>query len=225
MAERRPYATVVVVALMAVGSAGGARADGPLGSQGGERGGLRLSVDALGGGTTSLFGGVTDPGRETMQIAVHAHLPLIEGRRFALDYTGGVVPVELALGTRVAGPETALGSPPLARTVYGAGVDGLGLTARFGGDGRWEPYLMALGGVRLFTEPVPNPRGIRFNFSADLGAGVALRLGSGRRLKVGLTLHHLSNGGLGQANPSFNGFGFTVGLEGLRGRTGLGRSS
>ena len=125
----------------------------------------------------------------------------------------------------MAGPGTAVGSPPTARTVYGAGVDGLGLTARFRGVGRWEPYLMALGGVRLFTDPVPDPRGLRFNFSADLGAGVAVRIASGRRLKVGFALHHLSNAGLGQANPSFNGFGVTVGLEGIRRRSGSGKPS
>jgi hypothetical protein len=64
--------------------------------------------------------------------------------------------------------------------------------------------------VRLFEQPVPNPRGIRFNFSADLGGGVAFRVAEAQRVAVGVVLHHLSNGGLGNANPSFNGFDVTV---------------
>jgi hypothetical protein len=64
--------------------------------------------------------------------------------------------------------------------------------------------------VRLFEEPVPNPRGIPFNFSADLGGGVAVRVGTAHRVALGVVLHHLSNGGLGRANPSFNGFDVTV---------------
>jgi hypothetical protein len=176
-------------------------------------------VDAAGGwSATGLFGGVTDPGRGTLQLALHAQLPLIAGPRFALDYTGGIVPLELAVGTRSVSSGTSL-PPPATKTVYGAGVDGLGLTARFRGLGRWEPYLAAIGGVRLFTDPVPDPRGTHFNFSADLGAGLAVRLAPGQRLKLGFALHHLSNGGLGQANPSFNGFSVTIGFEGLLSRS------
>ena len=63
--------------------------------------------------------------------------------------------------------------------------------------------------MRLFETPVPDPRGIRFNFSADLGAGVAFRVASAYRVAVGVALHHLSNGNLGSANPSFNGVDMT----------------
>jgi len=216
---RRRAALFFVAAMAVVGAGVQARADGDRGSWPGSATGRRISVDASGGwSATGLFGGVTDPGRGTLQLALHAYFPLIAGPRFALDYTAGIVPVELAVGTRVARSGTAILPPPATRTVYGAGVDGLGLTARFRGLGRWEPYLTALGGVRLFTDPVPDPRGIRFNFSADIGGGVAVRLAPGRRLRVGFALHHLSNGGIGQANPSFNGFSVTIGLEGLLSR-------
>ncbi len=223
MAEWKLYPASLLMAMMAFsGAAVRAQADEPS-EAGSPRGSWRaLAVDvAKGWSATSLFGGVTDPGRGTLSAAVHAHFPLIAGPRFALDYTAGVVPVELAVGTRVSRP----GQPPVARTVYGAGLDGLGLTVRLGGLGRIEPYLAALGGVRMFTDPVPDPRGIRFNFSADVGGGVAVRIAPSRRLKLGIALHHLSNGGLGRANPSFNGFDVTVGFEGLRSRAGRGGRS
>jgi hypothetical protein len=166
-----------------------------------------LSVDLAGGGTTSLFGGVTDPGRGTLELAVHARVPLLVRSGFEVDYTAGLVPLALAIGTRV----TNGGQPGALRSerVGGAGLDGLGFVVRRRG-GRWYPYLVALGGVRVFERPVPDPRGLRFNFSADLGGGVAMRMAPGRWLRVGVGLHHLSNAGLGPANPSFNGIDATV---------------
>lgn len=222
MAKRWRGAARWLGALGALAAVSGwARASEPAAEYGGDPRPWRLSVGGAGAWTvSSLFGGVTDPGRGSLQLSVHAHVPLVSGSRIALDYSGGVVPVELAGGTRVlpaAIPSSAatLSPTPVPRTVYGVGIDGLGLTARFVTLGRWEPYLTALGGVRIFGAPVPNPRGTRFDFSADLGGGVALRLPRGRRAKVGFALHHLSNGGLGQANPSLNAFALTVGLEGL----------
>ena len=62
-----------------------------------------LSFDVSGGGATSLLPGDTDPGRGTLQLALHARLPLMVRPGLQLDYTAGVVPVELAFGTRVSG--------------------------------------------------------------------------------------------------------------------------
>jgi hypothetical protein len=168
-----------------------------------------LSFDVSGGGATDLLGGVTDPGRGTLELALHARLPLLVRSGLQLDYTAGVVPVSLAFGTRVSDADLPDGTLR-KKTVFGAGVDGLGFVAHLGRSDRWQPYVSAVGGVRLFEEPVPNPRGIRFNFSADLGGGVAFRVAAVHRVAVGVVLHHLSNGGLGSANPSFNGFDVTM---------------
>ncbi len=199
---------LALAAVLAFTSASSARAEGERSSLAAR---LRstLSFDASGGGVTSLFGGVTDPGRGSFEFAVHARLPLLVRSGLQIDYTAGVVPVALAFGTRVAGaglPDGTLRS----ETVFGAGVDGLGFVAHLGRSDRWQPYVSAVGGVRLFEEPVPDPRGIHFNFSADLGAGVAFRVASAYRVAVGVVLHHLSNGNLGSANPSFNGVDMTM---------------
>ena len=170
-----------------------------------------LSLDVTGGGTTSLFGGVTEPGRGSFELALHARLPLLVRSGLRLDYTAGVVPVALAFGTRVSDAGLPDGNHR-TETVFGAGVDGLGLVAHLGRSDRWQPYVGMVGGVRLFAQPVPNPRGIRFNFSADFGGGVAFRVGTAHRVALGIILHHLSNGGLGSTNPSFNGFDVTVSI-------------
>jgi Lipid A 3-O-deacylase (PagL) len=202
------YEVLSLAAVLALTSSSSARAEGGRSSLGAR---LRstLSFDVSGGGATSLFGGVTDPGRGSLELALHARLPLLVRSGLELDYTTGVVPVALAYGTRVSGtglPEGTLRT----ETVFGAGVDGIGLVAHLGRSDRWQPYVGVVGGVRLFERPVPDPRGIRFNFSADLGAGVAFRVAPAYRVAVGVALHHLSNGGLGSANPSFNGFDITV---------------
>jgi hypothetical protein len=119
-----------------------------------------LSFDVSGGGATSLFGGATDPGRGSLELALHARLPLLIRSGLQLDYTAGVVPVALAFGTRVSGaglPDGTLRT----ETVFGAGVDGSGLVAHLGRSNRWQPYVSVVGGVRLFERPVPDPRGIR----------------------------------------------------------------
>ena len=199
---------LALAAVLAFTSSSSARAEGGRSSLGAR---LRstLSFDVSGGGTTGLFGGATDPGRGSLELALHARLPLLVRSGLQLDYTAGVVPVALAFGTRVSGaglPDGTLRT----ETVFGAGVDGIGLVAHLGRSDRWQPYVSVVGGVRLFERPVPDPRGIHFNFSADLGAGVAFRVAPAYRVAVGVVLHHLSNGGLGSANPSFNGFDITV---------------
>jgi len=133
-----------------------------------------LSLDVTGGGTTGLFGGVTEPGRGSFELALHARLPLLVRSGLRLDYAAGVVPVALAFGTRVSDAGLPDGTVR-TQTVFGAGLDGLGLVAHLGRSDRWQPYVSVVGGVRLFAEPVPNPRGIPFNFSADFGGGVAFR--------------------------------------------------
>jgi Lipid A 3-O-deacylase (PagL) len=202
------YEVLSLATVLALTSSSSARAEGGRSSLGAR---LRstLSFEMSGGGTTSLFGGVTDPGRGSLELALHARLPLLVRSGLELDYTAGVVPVALAFGTRVSG--AGLPDGTLRKEMaFGAGVDGIGLVGHLGRSDRWQPYVGVVGGVRLFERPVPDPRGIRFNFSADLGAGVAFRAAQAHMVAVGVALHHLSNGGLGSANPSFNGLDMTV---------------
>lgn len=172
----------------------------------------RFSIDASGAwGVSDVFGGATDPRRGMLGLALRVHRPLVDHPGFRLDYTGGLVPVELAQGTRVGRPDGTG-----RETVFGAGLDVLGLTAHFRGGARWHPFVTARGGARLFTAPVPNPRGTRFNFSADVGGGLAFRVTPDRSLTLQMELHHLSNGGLGPANPSLNQLTVGVGIRGAR---------
>jgi hypothetical protein len=142
------YEVLSLAAVLAFTSSSSARAEGGRSSLGAR---LRstLSFDVSGGGATSLFGGVTDAGRGSLELALHARLPLLVRSGLELDYTAGVVPVALEFGTRVSGaglPDGTLRK----ETVFGAGVDGIGLVAHLGRSDRWQPYVGMFGGVRLF---------------------------------------------------------------------------
>lgn len=157
--------------------------------------------------TTNLFGGATDPDRGSTQFQLGWRKTLKQRPGFLLEYSLEVVPIELAFGTRVA--EDRL--PQRIATVYGAGLDPLGLEAHFG-PGRLRPYATLRTGFRVFARQVPTPRGTHFNFVLDAGAGVEWRLRSDRWVFAAVELHHLSNGGLGEANPSLNLVAVRAGL-------------
>jgi hypothetical protein len=149
----------------------------------------------------SIFGGVRDRPRRMLAVDLRLHKRIVARDTLALDYTVGLVPVELEGGTVVEDP--VLGERK--RTVYGAGLDPVGLFARFGRGGLC-PFASFRGGIRIFETHVPNPRGTRFNFTAGFAAGLAQRVGSRAGVAVGVEFHHVSNGGLGSADPSLNLF-------------------
>lgn len=152
-------------------------------------------------------GTATEAGRGSMTLQLGWRRTLKQGSGVLIELAVDVVPVELAFGTRV--PE---GWPAAATaTVYGAGLDPLGVEAHFG-SGRVRPYLALRSGLRVFAEPVPSPRGTGFDFALDGGGGVEWRVRNDRWAFAALELHHLSNGGLGEFNPSLNLFTLRAGL-------------
>jgi hypothetical protein len=158
-----------------------------------------------------VFGGVHDPGRKTalLQLQVRRILARSEGRLF--EWVFGIVPMELEAGTPVALESSLSQQLPTRSTVYGAGIDPLGLSMRFG-NGPWRPFWTATGGLRLFVDRVPIPRGTEFNFAADIGVGVSRTLSPRWALSIGLGLHHVSNGNLGEKNPGVNYLLLTLGV-------------
>jgi hypothetical protein len=169
--------------------------------------------------TVPVFGGARDRPRSMFAFDLRLHRRILARDGVRLDYTVGLVPVELEGGTVV--PDPLLGERK--QTVYGAGIDPVGLFALFG-SGPLRLFASARGGVRLFEQAVPNPRGIRFDFTADFALGLAQRVGSRVWISAGPEFHHLSNGGLGDFNPSLNylavHLGVLVTAPGARSRPG-----
>lgn len=176
-------------------------------AEGGE-GRTAFSLSAMyAGDTVPVFGGARDKPRSVLSIDLRLHRRIVDHDAFRLDYTAGVVPVELEGGTVVADP--VLGARK--ETAYGAGIDPVGFFARFG-RGRLCLYSSFRGGARVFDKAVPNPRGIRFDFTADFSAGLVGRVAGRVWITAGPEFHHVSNGGLGDFNPSLNYLAVRLGV-------------
>src|SRR5260221_10724103 len=162
-----------------------------------------------------VFGGVYEAGRKTglLQLQVRRTLDRSEGH--VLEWVFAVVPVELESGTPLPAASSLSGQLGGRSTVYGAGLDPLGLSMHLG-KGRWRPFWNVNGGLRMFADRVPIPRGTRFNFTADIGVGVCRIASSGFGVSIGLDLHHVSNGNLGEKNPGVNFLLLAVGLRPTR---------
>lgn len=152
-------------------------------------------------------------------------------RRVSLDYTIDLLPAVVT--TRIPSysnvptscpPSSGPCLPPTLpdanttwHTVYGAGVAPLGLALRVGVGGPVDLVLRGSGGIVYFTRRVPDPAEERLNFTADVGAGVEVRVAGRLALSASYRLDHISNGGRGPVNPSMNSRMLEVGTT-LRAR-------
>src|SRR5260221_5242251 len=86
-----------------------------------------------------VFGGVYEAGRKTglLQLQVRRTLDRSEGH--VLEWVFAVVPLELESGTPASANSPSSAQPPGRSTVYGAGINPLGLSMRFG-NGPWSPF-------------------------------------------------------------------------------------
>lgn len=163
-----------------------------------------------------LFGGIHDAGRRTAVLEVQLSRTFKVKENLAFDYLVGVVPVELQTSRVVAVDSAApLGTTLGRSTVYGVGLDPVGIGVRFR-RGDWRPFATARGGFRFFRTAVPDPRGSRFNFAANLGLGVLRRIGRSQWISLSVDLHHVSNGGLADSNPGINQFVLSIGCVRMR---------
>jgi len=148
--------------------------------------------------------------------AIRAERPVIQGRRFALDYTIDVHPLVVAtanrdyadialchVGTPCIYGEGAYILIPSRHTAYGVGLVPVGFRARAGIAGPLQVAIGLSGGSIYFNRRVPDPGETRFNFTADGNAAILYRTQFGA-IDAGFRLHHISNGNTGRVNPGMN---------------------
>jgi Lipid A 3-O-deacylase (PagL) len=123
---------------------------------------------------------------------------LESGHRRTWEYTMELTP--LLLVTRV-------------QRAYGGGFAPLGVRVNFAPRGRYRPYLEFNGGAMFTQKNVPPGNTSAFNFTAALGPGVTIPLTSTTALSIAVRGWHLSNGGIGYINPSFNTVQFVMGYH------------
>jgi len=79
-------------------------------------------------------------------------------------------------------------------------------------DDAWAAHLEAVFGVSLADDDVPEAGSDPFNFVLGLGVGGTWRVADGVMLLAGVRYTHVSNAGLGDTNPGYDGIGGYLGL-------------
>ena len=95
------------------------------------------------------------------------------------------------------------------RTAFG--VAPLGLQVNFRPRKKYQPFVGASGGLLYFNKTTPNFVGTRFNFTADVGGGLEIKLKEKRAVTFGYKYYHVSNGDRGIENPGFDHNIFYIG--------------
>jgi hypothetical protein len=134
----------------------------------------------------------------------------------ALTYTADAIPAASLTVPSEARPlvQSSTGrilQLPTLRT-RGLGVVPFGLRLRFRPGARVQPFVSGSAGFLYFDASIPDRRGKSFNFTADAGVGLQVRLAGPVFLTAGYRYHHLSNGYRGEVNPGIDSHLFTAGL-------------
>lgn len=99
------------------------------------------------------------------------------------------------------------------RNIYAAGAAPLGLQINFRPRKKYQPFINGSGGFLYFNQKTPAVGGTRFNFTADAGGGLEIKLKKQTAVLVGYKYHHISNGSRGFVNPGFDSNVFYVGYS------------
>lgn len=135
---------------------------------------------------------------------------------FNVKYTADIVPVAVlnSPDLTIGGPACPTCLPVLVitrETRYGFGGSPLGGQVNFRPTKKYQPFIGASGGVLYLNKRTPTLGGTRFQWTADIGAGVEIRLKDKKAFTLGYKYHHISNGGRGNNNPGFDNNLFYVG--------------
>lgn len=100
---------------------------------------------------------------------------------------------------------------PTSETRYGFGVAPLGGQINFRPRKKYQPFIGTSGGFLYLNKRTPNFGGTRFQYTADVGGGVEIRLKDKKALTLGYKYYHISNGNRGLVNPGIDNNLFYVG--------------
>lgn len=171
---------------------------------------------------TTTFGGVKGDeaeDRSFLIVGLRYGRVLRSTNRMSLKYTFDIIPAAIAHGVIV---DRTTGAPgPAAETrgratVYGAGLNPVGLQFLFRPNQRVQPFLHIGGGFLWFEKPVPLPGSGKFAFVGEDGFGLQIFTQGRRAVTLGARFHHISNGGRHDVNRSLNNLVFYIGSSVFR---------
>ncbi|WP_440998851.1 acyloxyacyl hydrolase [Fodinibius sp. SL11] len=94
----------------------------------------------------------------------------------------------------------------------GFGIAPLGFQFNFNRTNTLQPFLKTSTGFMYFKKPFPDDRGVQFNFTLELGAGLEIMVLNNLSFSLGYKYHHMSNGQFGQINPGVDSNIFYTGI-------------
>jgi hypothetical protein len=146
--------------------------------------------------------------RQLGELAVRYGRTLFDKPQIALQYTLDVIPVETvrqySYSVCMPTPNQIAYCTNGRETVYGGGVNPIGLKLNFRREHRFQPFIASTAGFVASVRPVPVdvPGGTQFNFTFDFQAGVDLFNSSRNRAwRFGYKYQHISNAYRHDFNP------------------------
>lgn len=101
-----------------------------------------------------------------------------------------------------------------AGSYSGFGIAPLGFQFNLNQHNIIQPFLKSSAGFMYFKKPFPDNRGVQFNLTLELGAGMEVMVLDHASVTVGYKYHHMSNAHLGEINPGVDSnifyTGFTI---------------
>jgi hypothetical protein len=157
-------------------------------------------------GNAQLIGIETN--RQLGELAVRYGRTLFDKPQIALQYTLDVIPVETVrqytFTECMPTPTTTAFCANGRETVYGGGVNPIGLKLNFRREHRFQPFIASTAGFVASVRPVPVdvPGGTQFNFTFDFPAGVDwFNSSRDRAWRFGYKYQHISNAYRHDFNP------------------------
>jgi Lipid A 3-O-deacylase (PagL) len=146
--------------------------------------------------------------RQLGEFALRYGRTLFDKPQIALQYTLDVIPVETvrqySYSVCMPTPNQIAYCTNGRETVYGGGVNPIGLKLNFRREHRFQPFIASTAGFVASVRPVPVdvPGGTQFNFTFDFQAGVDLFNSSrDRAWRFGYKYQHISNAYRHDFNP------------------------
>jgi len=152
--------------------------------------------------------GTTPSGRQLSVVGLRYSRTIWEPRNLSLRYTLDVIPVEVLGQPTYINCAPSGGSPIYCQTgretVYGGGVNPIGLKLNFRRRSQWQPFGASTAGFAAFVHKVPYdiPVGTQFNFTFDFQGGVQhFNSSRTRAWSIGYKYQHISNANRSSYNP------------------------
>lgn len=129
--------------------------------------------------------------------------------KFNVKYTADFVPAAFLNypDYKVSGPTCPTCFPVFSATRptrYAWGATPLGGQVNFRPRKKYQPFIEATGGFLFMNNRTPNYVGTHFQYTADVGGGVEIRMKDKKAVTLGYKYYHISNGNRGIQNPGYD---------------------